>query len=74
MSTWHSAGHWRLRDANADECTGELVGATTVGALIVLTLRIGANDVIALPLLSDNCNRDTRRVLRVRLSRGVARG
>jgi toxin CptA len=71
--TWHSAGHWRLRDADAHERTGELVGATTVGALIVLTLRIGAKHVVALPLLPDNCDKDTRRVLRVRLSRGAAR-
>ena len=72
--TWHSAGHWRLRDANAHERTGELVGATTLGALIVLTLRVGAEHVVALPLLPDNCDNDTRRVLRVRLSRVAARG
>lgn len=72
--TWHAAGHWRLRDVNAGECGAELVDAKTIGALIVLTLRVGPKRVVALPLLPDNCEPETRRLLRVRLSRGFAGG
>jgi len=68
--TWHAAGHWRLRGADEEERGGELVTATTLGAFIVLRLRVGPKRVVSLPLLFDNCERETRRVLRVRLSRG----
>jgi hypothetical protein len=60
-----------LRDANAEEHVGELVGASVLGSMIVLTLRFGPKQKIALPLLPDNCARETRRRLRVRLARGV---
>ena len=67
--TWHSAGHWRLRDAAGQEHVAELVRATVLGALIVLILRIGAQRKIPLLLLPDNCDGDTQRRLRVRLTR-----
>lgn len=67
--TWHSAGHWRLQSVDAEERPGEFVAATVLGPLIALTLRIGPKRQIALLLLPDNCDRETRRRLRVRLAR-----
>ncbi|HEY8010431.1 MAG TPA: protein YgfX [Rudaea sp.] len=67
--TWHSAGHWRLRDVAGQEHVAEFVRATVLGALIVLILRIGPGRKIALLLLPDNCDAETQRRLRVRLTR-----
>ncbi len=67
--TWHSAGHWRLRDASGQEHVAEFVRAAVLGALIVLILRIGAQRKIPLLLLPDNCDAETQRRLRVRLTR-----
>ncbi|MBN8884386.1 MAG: hypothetical protein J0I77_01590 [Rudaea sp.] len=66
---WHSAGHWRLGDKEGGEHIGELVRAVTLGMLIVLVLKVGAKATVALPLLPDNCDAETRRRLRVRLAR-----
>jgi toxin CptA len=71
-AVWHSAGHWRLRHAQADAVTCELIDATILGPLIVLRLRAAPRRSIALVLLPDNCNAETRRSLRVRLARGIA--
>lgn len=66
---WHSAGHWRLGDKEGREHIGELIRAVTLGMLIVLVLRASAKTTVALPLLLDNCDAETRRRLRVRLAR-----
>ncbi len=70
--TWHSAGHWRLRDGAGQEHVAEFVRATVLGVLIVLILRIGPKRTIALPLLPDNCDTEIQRRLRVRLLRAQA--
>ncbi|MGH8121844.1 MAG: protein YgfX [Rudaea sp.] len=67
--TWHSAGHWRLRDIAGEEHVAEFVRATVLGVLIVLILRIDAQRKIPLLLLPDNCDAETQRRLRVRLTR-----
>jgi toxin CptA len=72
--TWHSAGHWRLRPARDEEQVGELTRAVVLGAMIVLTLRVGSRRVVVLPILPDVCDAQTRRQLRVRLSRANAVG
>jgi toxin CptA len=69
--TWHSAGHWRLRDAADREQIAELQHTVVLGILIVLTLRFDPKRTLALPLLPDNCDAQTRRRLRVRIARGV---
>ena len=69
---WHSAGHWRLVDANGNEFGAELRDATVRGEWIVLNLRRGDKEIIHLVLLPDNSAADVRRQLRVRLSRGTA--
>lgn len=66
--TWHAAGHWRVRDRAGDERAGEFVHATVRGRLIVLILRVGSTQRIALPLFSDNCDAETHRQLRIRLA------
>ena len=69
---WHAAGHWRVRAGDARERGGEFVSARTLGSVLVLVLRIGPRRTIALPLLPDNCDGETRRRLRVRLARKAA--
>ena len=71
---WHSAGHWRLRDAQGREQTGELVRATALGVLLVLTIRASGKRTHAFVLLPDNCDDETRRKLRVRLARADSLG
>lgn len=71
---WHSAGHWRLRDAQGREQTGELVRATVLGVLLVLAIRTGGKRTSALVLLPDNCDGETQRKLRVRLARADSLG
>lgn len=66
---WHAAGHWRLFSARGDERPGEFVRAVVLGVLTVLVLRAGPKRTVALILLPDNCDAETRRRLRVRLAR-----
>ena len=66
---WHSAGHWRLREASEREQTGELVRSVVLGAMMVLVLRFGAKETRSFVLLPDNSDGETRRRLRVRLAR-----
>ncbi len=70
--TWHSAGHWRLRDTAGQEHVAEFVLATVLGPLIVLLLRTGPKRKLAIALLPDNCDAETQRRLRVRLARTQA--
>jgi toxin CptA len=66
---WHAAGHWRLRDADDREHIAELHSAVIVGGVISLSLRSKATGMRTVLLLSDNCDAETRRRLRVRLAR-----
>lgn len=67
---WHESGHWRVRDAAcADDHAASLLGASVLGDLIVLRLRSALQRSTTLILMSDNCDPDTRRRLRVRLAR-----
>lgn len=66
---WHAGGEWRVRDADGIEHAASLRHATMRGPLIALVLSAGPLRDIALVLLPDNCDADTRRRLRVRLSR-----
>ena len=66
---WHSAGHWRLRNAAEREQVGELRHAVVLGALIVLMLRVDLKQICSFVLLPDNVDEETRRRLRVRLAR-----
>ncbi len=67
--TWHVAGHWRLMSTNGDETVAELLGSAIRGAWIVLNLRQSDGRRIDLILAPDNSDSETRRLLRVRLSR-----
>jgi hypothetical protein len=71
---WHPAGHWRLAQARDEATIGALKQAVVLGALIVLTLRVGARRTVTLAILPDVCDAETRRQLRVRLSRANAIG
>jgi toxin CptA len=73
-AVWQQAGHWRVTDADGREFTTELTRGVARGAWIVLRLRRSDGRGFALILGPDNCTADTRRQLRVRLSRveGVA--
>lgn len=66
---WRASGDWRARDRIGREQVGELAHAVVLGFLIVLVLRVGPERTRALWLLPDNCDAETRRRLRVRLSR-----
>jgi len=66
---WHSSGEWRLRDRDGADHAAQLRHATARGPLIALVLSAGALRDVALVLLPDNCDDDTRRRLRVRLAR-----
>jgi toxin CptA len=72
---WHSSGHWRLHDASSGrEQVASLRSATVLGMLIVLTLQFAPKRTLALVLLPDNCDSETKRRLRVRLARADAIG
>jgi toxin CptA len=71
---WHSAGHWRLRDAQGREHPGELAHATVLGVLIILAMRTHGKRTSTFVLLPDNCDDETRRKLRVRLARADSLG
>jgi toxin CptA len=68
---WHVAGHWRLAYADGEERGAELIGSAIRGACIVLNLRDGNARRIDLILAPDNSDVETRRLLRVRLSRNA---
>ncbi|HST26802.1 MAG TPA: protein YgfX [Rudaea sp.] len=72
-AAWQQAGHWRVADADGREFTAELIRGVVRGAWIVLNLRRSDGKDLALILGPDNCTADTRRQLRVRLSR-IERG
>jgi len=65
---WHDSGHWRVRDRDGVEHVAALVRATVRGPLIALVLSAGPLRRVALVLLPDNCDVDTGRRLRIRLS------
>jgi len=66
---WHEAGHWRIARADGEERVAELRHAVVRGAWLVLTLRVGNGERVALILGPDNSDADVRRRLRVRLAR-----
>jgi toxin CptA len=68
---WHSTGQWRLVDAVGNEYAAELRGFAIRGAWIVLNLRNSERRRIDLILAPDNSDAETRRLLRVRLSRNA---
>lgn len=70
-AVWHVAGYWRLAFADGEENVAELVGSAIRGAWIVLNLRDNNNRRIDLILAPDNSDAETRRLLRVRLSRNA---
>jgi len=69
---WYENGGWRVRDATGGDHVASLLQASVRGALIVLLLRSELERTSALVLLPDNCDADTRRRLRVRLSRATS--
>lgn len=71
---WYADGQWRVRDARGNDHAANLVRASVRGILIVLVLRSPVQRSSALVLLPDNCDADTHRRLRVRLSRGEDSG
>jgi toxin CptA len=71
---WHSSGHWRLQHASGREQVASLHSATVLGMLTVVILQFTPKRTIALMLFADNCDAETKRRLRVRLSRADAIG
>jgi toxin CptA len=70
-AVWHAAGYWRIAFADSEETVAELVGAAIRGTWIVLNFRTGNGRRINLILAPDNSDAETRRLLRVRLSRNA---
>jgi toxin CptA len=68
-AAWHEAGHWRIALASGEERVAELRHAVVRGGWLVLTLRAGNGERVALILGPDNSDVDVRRRLRVRLAR-----
>jgi len=66
---WHEAGHWRIVGPDGVEHVADLEHAVVRGAWIVLRLRCNGKGRLALVLGPDNCDADTHRRLRVRLTR-----
>jgi hypothetical protein len=66
---WQSSGRWRLVDRLRREIDAELIRATVRGEWILIELRRDDRTRVALVLASDNTDVETRRALRVRLSR-----
>ena len=66
---WHEAGHWKSAHASGEERVAELQNAVVRGGWLVLTLRSGNGERVALILGPDNSDADVRRRLRVRLAR-----
>lgn len=71
---WYADGQWRVRDAQGNDHAANLIRASVRGTLIVLVLHSPVQRSSALVLLPDNCDADTHRRLRVRLSRGEDSG
>jgi len=69
---WHGDGQWRVRDAAGNDHAATLLRSSVRGGLVVLCLRVAEHRSVALVLLPDNCDADTRRRLRVRLSHAAA--
>ena len=67
---WYAAGHWRLIDRAGEDKVAELVRSVVRGNWIVLNLRHSDKSRVDLILGPDNSDTETRRLLRVRLSRG----
>jgi toxin CptA len=65
-----AAGHWRVRGRDGQDHAAVLLRAAVRGPLIVLVLLAGPLRRVTVVLLPDNCDADTRRRLRVELSRG----
>jgi toxin CptA len=70
---WQSSGHWRLIDRRRRESDAELIRATVRGEWMLIELRRTDRTRIALVLAPDNADAETRRALRVRLSRNEDR-
>jgi toxin CptA len=66
---WQSSGRWTLVDRRRRESDAELIRATVRGEWILMELRRTDRARIALALAPDNTDAETRRALRVRLSR-----
>jgi len=66
---WQSSGHWRLLDRRGRESDAELIRATVRGEWILIELCRVDRVRVAIVLAPDNCDSETRRALRVRLSR-----
>jgi len=66
---WQSSGSWRLIDRRHREFDAELIRATVRGEWILIELRRADRARVALVLAADNSDAETRRALRVRLSR-----
>jgi toxin CptA len=65
-----AGGHWRVRGRDGQDHAAVLLRAAVRGPLIVLVLLAGPLRRVTLVLLPDNCDADTRRRLRIELSRG----
>jgi toxin CptA len=70
-AAWQAAGHWRLAFAEGPETVAELCGSAIRGSWIVLNLRVNDGRRVDLILAPDNSDVETRRLLRVRLSRNA---
>jgi hypothetical protein len=68
---WQSSGRWRLVDRRHREIDAELIRSTVRGEWMLIELRRVDRARVALVLASDNTDGETRRALRVRLSRLV---
>lgn len=66
---WQSSGSWRLVDRRHRESDAMSVRATVRGEWMLIELRRTDRSRVALVLAPDNTDVETRRALRVRLSR-----
>jgi hypothetical protein len=66
---WQSSGHWRLLDRRGRESDAGLIRATVRNGWILIELRRVDRVRVAIVVAPDNCDSETRRALRVRLSR-----
>ena len=69
---WQSQDNWRLVDRRGRESDAALIRATVRGAWILIELRRADRSRVAIVLAPDNADAETRRALRVRLSRLAA--
>jgi toxin CptA len=68
-AVWQSSGRWRLLDRRHRESDAELIRSTVRGEWLLIELRRTDQTRVALVLAPDNTDAETRRALRVRLSR-----